>query len=128
MGVNFNRADFGRRDNFRREFKIFLRAAEFFLRRRIKLDNLRGRVLLRGVKSSNLRGAGASQHVSFNADEFSLRNIFFHSRIAARRALRDRNFAAHPHEPTFARRLQLAVDFNFGGVRDFRAVAGDTLV
>ena len=69
-------------------------------------------MLLRGVEGANLRGTRTSQHVFFNADEFSMRNILQHSGIAANRAIRDRNFAAHPYEPTFTRRIQLFVNFN----------------
>ena len=53
-GVNLDDADIGRGDNFRREFGIFFRAAEFFYRRGTELDNFCERVLLRGVESSDV--------------------------------------------------------------------------
>ena len=52
-----------------------------------------------------------------------MRNVFQHSGITAGRPIRDRTFAADAYEPTFARRIQFAVDFNFGGLRDLLIVA-----
>ena len=117
-----------RRKNFRRELEFFFgrgTGGGISFRRRDELRNFRERVFLRGVESSNLRRTCASQHVSFNADELPLRNIFFDERFAVRRSFRDRNFAADAHEPTFARRIQLAVVRNSVGLRNFSDMAGD---
>ena len=53
-----------------------------------------------------------------------MRNIFFYSRIAAACAIRDRNIAVDAHEPTFKRRIQSAVAFNFTGLCNLLAVFG----
>ena len=52
-----------------------------------------------------------------------MRNVFQHGGIATGCPIRDRTFAADSYEPTFARRVQFAVDFNFGGLRDLLIVA-----
>ncbi len=57
-----------------------------------------------------------------------MRNIFFNGGVAARRAVRDRNFAAHSHKPAFARGIQLAVAVNLISLRNFLAVASDEFI
>ena len=57
-----------------------------------------------------------------------MRDIFQHSGIAARRAIRDRNIAIDTHEPTFARRIQFAVAVNLISIRGDFVMAVDEFI